>query len=92
MRHLFTPLNRTFYAGGFMAMNTVNLKLLSLSTQTQFLQAEKCERLPSNYFDPTVRKQHAVRVAILLVNCLNSYGHLSKLIFRSVFYQNGIFV
>ena len=54
-------------------MNTVNLKLLSLSTQTQFLQAEKCERLPSNYFDPTVRKQHAVRVAILLVNCLNSY-------------------
>ena len=31
-----------------MAMNTVNLKLLSPSTQTQFLQAEKCERLPSN--------------------------------------------
>ena len=48
-------------------MNTVNLRLL---------KAPACvsgERIPVNFFDPLARKQSELRVAMLLVDCLNSY-------------------
>lgn len=48
-------------------MSTVKLKLLTASSEMSG------ERIPSNFFDPLARKQSELRVAMLLVNCLNSY-------------------
>lgn len=47
-------------------MNVVNLKLLKAPPSTS-------ERIPVNFFDPLARKQSELRVAMLLVDCLNSY-------------------
>ena len=56
-----------------MAKNTANLKLLKTSNRSGFFFIEKNEQVPSNIFDPIARKQHELKVAMLLVNCLNSY-------------------
>jgi len=32
-----------------------------------------CEKIPVDYFDPFARKQSKLRVAMMLINCLNSY-------------------
>lgn len=52
-------------------MNTVNLKLLKASPHKS--RATNSENIPSNFFDPIARKQSKLRVAIMLVDCLNSY-------------------
>jgi hypothetical protein len=57
--------------GDFQVMNTVNLKLMKASLNKSL--ATKSEHIPSNFFDPIARKQSKLRVAILLVDCLNSY-------------------
>ncbi len=48
-------------------MNAVNLKLLIAPPYTSG------ERIPVDFFDPLARKQSEFRVAMLLVDCLNSY-------------------
>ncbi len=48
-------------------MSTVNLRLLKVPS------GMSVEQIPSNFFDPLARKQRELRVAMMLVNCLNSY-------------------
>ena len=48
-------------------MNAMNLRLLKAAPDTSG------ERIPVNFFDPLARKKSELRVAMLLVNCLNSY-------------------
>jgi len=48
------------------AMSATNLKLLKAPPSSS-------ERIPVNFFDPLARKQSELRVAMLLVDCLNSY-------------------
>ncbi len=56
-----------------MATNMASLELVNFSTRSDFSRIEKYEQVPSNFFDPVARKQHELKVAMLLVNCLNSY-------------------
>ena len=48
-------------------MNAMNLRLLKAPPYTSG------ERIPVNFFDPLARKKSELRVAMLLINCLNSY-------------------
>ncbi len=48
-------------------MRLVNLKFEKASSDISN------ERIPINFFDPLARKQSELRVATMLVNCLNSY-------------------
>lgn len=48
-------------------MSTDNLRLLKAPSGTAV------DRIPINFFDPLARKQGELRVAMMLVNCLNSY-------------------
>ncbi len=50
-------------------MNTVNLRLIKASPSF----ATKSERIPSDYFDPLARRRSEIKVAMMLVDCLNSY-------------------
>ena len=54
-------------------MNTANLKLLKASPNPDKFFTAKSERIPSDFFDPLVRKQSRLKTAILLVNSLNFY-------------------
>lgn len=48
-------------------MNTVNLRLIKAPPSF----ATKSERIPIDYFDPLARRRSEIRVAMMLVNCLN---------------------
>jgi len=50
-------------------MNAVNLRRLKAPPSC----ATKSVRIPVDYFDPLARKKGEIRVAMMLVDCLNSY-------------------
>ena len=56
-----------------MVIKNTSLKLLKAPPNPNKLFAAKSELIPSDFFDPLVRKQSRLKTAILLVNSLNSY-------------------
>lgn len=52
-------------------MNNVSLRLLKAPANISLTVED--ERIPSDFFDPLARKQSEFRVAMMLINCLNSY-------------------
>ena len=56
-----------------MVIKNASLKLLKAPPNPDKFFAAKSELIPSDFFDPLVRKQSRLKIAILLVNSFNSY-------------------